>query len=369
MFTVPSLDQPIVDKTICLKGALVVPPLKDLPNRTIQKFGVLDAHGAFVENAITWREADALNIEPAMPAADTIETLEGSHMFAGALFGHFGHFLVESICRFWAVDHLKDKIDGVVFVPKFQNRPQDIMRQFKPLIEMLGVDVPCLNLENPTRVETLYVPQQGFGMFEMIEGSAEFRDWVKSKGGKGIAPQGDKKIYVSRSALPPARGSLLGEKRLEALLEAEGYTVFHPQKHTFEQQIAAYKAATHIISIDGSPLHLAALVCDAGQKVACIARRGGDLDEIFARQLKAFQGIQTTTVSALVQDWIPESDARPSRLSFGEVDFGIMYDRLLEGGFIRGGERWTMLPDADRTALLEGLSVAQKISFKRYVQP
>ncbi len=79
---------------------------------------------------------------------------------------------------------------------------------------------------------------------------------------------------------------------------------------------------------------MAALVCDANQKVACIARRSGNLDEIFARQLKAFQEIETTTISALVQDWIPERDNRPSRVSFGEVDFGVIYDRLLEGPYL-----------------------------------
>jgi len=94
-------------------------------------------------------------------------------------------------------------------------------------------------------------------------------------------------------------------------LEAEGYTAFHPQKHTFEEQIAAYKAATHIISIDGSPLHMA---------------------------VKAFQDIETTTISALVQNWIPETDNRPSRVSFGEVDFGVIYDQLKEGGFISGAD-------------------------------
>ena len=62
---------------------------------------------------------------------------------------------------------------------------------------------------------------------------------------------------------------------LQARLEAEGYVPFHPQKHDFATQIAAYKAATHVISVDASPLHLLALVGNARQKVGIIARRGG----------------------------------------------------------------------------------------------
>jgi hypothetical protein len=369
MLAQPVLDTSIVENITKLSGALVVPPPKGDANRAVQKSGVLDADGAFVPNSITWRNTNQFNLEPPRPEAANIKTLPGSYMFAGPLFGHFGHFLVESICRLWAVDHLKDKINGILFVPKFQSHPQRLMDEYRPLIKMLGVDVPCITIEDPTCVETLYVPQQGFGMFEMIEGAPEFRDWVKSRGGKGVTPQGAKKIYVSRSALPPARGGLLGEKRLEALLEAEGYSVFHPQKHKFEQQIAAYKAATHIISMDGSPLHMAALVCDVSPKVACIARRAGDLDQYFARQLKSFQDIETTTISALVQNWIPETHNRPSRLSYGEADFRAIYDELKAGGFITGTIRWDSFNDSDRDEMVAELAAFQNVVFKAYVKP
>jgi len=62
MFTAPSLDQPIADKTVCLQGALVVPPPKGDANRSVQKSGVLDADGAFVENSITWRNTNQINL-------------------------------------------------------------------------------------------------------------------------------------------------------------------------------------------------------------------------------------------------------------------------------------------------------------------
>lgn len=363
----PLLNDPIADKIDHLKGAIVVPPPKGDANRSVSKSGVLDANGRFVENSITWRNTNQINLEPDMPPAGDIVDLPGNYMFAGHLFGHFGHFLVESICRFWAIPLLEGKIDGIAFVPKFQNRPQYVLSVFEPMIKMLGVDVPCINIEDPTRVENLYVPQQGFGMFEMIEGAPEFRDWVKTAG-RNVTPKGAEKIYVSRSALPPARGSLLGEGRIEAMLEAEGYEIFHPQKFNFEEQIAAYKAARYIISVDGSPLHMAALVGDKDQKIACIARRAGNLDQIFARQFKAFQGSHVTTISALVQDWIPVNDNRPSRVSFGEVDFAAMYDALRSGGFISSDTPWKALDDDSRAGLLAELETHQKVAFKPFVK-
>lgn len=367
-FLPPPLDTSIAANIERLEQAIAVPPPKGDANRSVQKSGVFAADGRFVENSVTWRNRSQVNLEPEMPAEADIQEMSGRYMFAGPLFGHFGHFLVESICRFWAVDHLKDKIDGVVFMPKFQNRPQHVINVYRPLIRMLGVDLPVYNLEDPTRIETLHVPQQGFGMFDMIEGAPEYRDYVRRLPVRDSKPEGAEKIYISRSRLPPARGSLLGETRLEALLEAEGYVTFHPERHSFEEQISAYRAARYIVSMDTSPLHLAALVGDSGQKVACIARRAGDLDQYFARQFKAFQGIEATTISAIIRNWIPETDNRPSRVSFGEVDFSVVYERLKEAGFIYGVIPWAHFDETERSALLEQLATSQKVAFKPYVK-
>ena len=73
--------------------------------------------------------------------------------------------------------------------------------------------LPMRNVEDPVRVERLFVPPQGFGMFGMIEGSPEFRGFVRAHAGRNIAPKGAPRIYVSRLALPAQRGSVLGERR------------------------------------------------------------------------------------------------------------------------------------------------------------
>jgi len=365
--TPPELDQPIAQNIDCLANAIVVPPPKGDKNRPVTKSGILAADGSYVARGATFRGPRPITVEPAMPA--DVKSLDGKHMFAGPLFGHFGHFLVESISRLWAVGALRGKIDGIVFMPKFQNNPQKMMNTYRTALEILGVDVPITMIEDPTRIETLYVPQQGFGMFQMIEGAPEFRDFINAHAGKSVAAEGAEKLYLSRSALPPARGGMLGEKRLETLLKAEGYTIFHPQKHSFEEQVAAYKAARQIISVDGSPLHLVALVGDAGQKVACLARRTGDFDKLFAKQLKAFKGIETTIVDALVENWIPEGSEKPDRLSYGEPDLGLVYDGLKAGGFLNGDTRWPALDPVLKADLLTELEGYHKQSFKAYVPP
>ena len=337
----PDLSRPL--RIAEVEGGLVVPPAKGLGNQSVQRSGVLRPDGTLVGESVTWRGRTQVTTAPERP--DAVEELGGTWLFLGPLFGHFGHFLVESIARIWAVDAVRDRIDGALFVPKFQNRPQYVLDQYRDFLRALGVDVEVRNVEDPTRVERVLVPEQGFGMFDMIGGSREFRDFVAAHAGKGVAPAGDAKIYVSRSALPPQRGSVVGEDVLERRLEAEGYAVYHPQKHTHLEQIAAYKAATHIVGVDCSPLHLAALVGNADQTYGIVARRAGELDKIFARQIEAFLGAKATGIDHLRRNWIEESGNRPSRTSRGEVDFAALGRSLADAGLIEDGDWADLTPD------------------------
>lgn len=368
-FSAPDITGPIAAHVTHLQGALVVPPAKGLGNQSVQKSGVLTATGDYVENAITWRGLNPVTVRPPMPDAAEITDLPGRYMFLGPLFGHFGHFLVESICRIWAFYALRDRIDGVITVPKFQNRPEHVAAVYGPFLAALGVTAPLHNLTEPTRVQELYVPRQGFGMFQMIEGAPEFREFVRAHSGKAIAPQGAEKIYISRSALPAIRGSVIGEKRLEHYLEAEGYTVFHPQKHSFDAQIAAYKAATHIIGVDCSPLHLLALVGHPGQKVGVIARRAGDLDQIFARQIRAFQGAEAHAINVLERNWIEDHATRPSRTSWGQVSFARLHTALHAAGLIVGATPWPDLDSATLATEVAAIGAATDTVFKPFEGP
>jgi len=95
MLTPPVLDQSIGRNIDRLTDAIIVPPPKGDKNRPVIKAGVLSATGDYVTRGATFRGPGPITVEPPMPA--DLKPLDGTHMFAGPLFGHFGHFLVESI--------------------------------------------------------------------------------------------------------------------------------------------------------------------------------------------------------------------------------------------------------------------------------
>jgi len=361
-----SLGTPGVIREI--DNAIVVPIPSDVDTQQPLNTGVLTADHQLVDESVTWRDGRAFSLPPREVSAAEITETPGKMMFGGLMFGHFGHFLVETTARLWAYERLQDKIDGIVFVPKVQRRIDHVQNVYTPFMRLLGIGAPIFNIPEPAQYDRVYVPQQGFGMFGMIEGLPEYREFMRARMGQKIRDDGARKLYVSRSALPMQRGGLLGEELIEEYLIAEGYEVFHPQKHNFETQLAAYKSADYIVSPDGSPLHMAALVAKPTAKIAVLARRPAVAAQ-FEIQFKAFCNITTVTIDAVKCHWIPENNARPSRLSYGELDFAEVYSQLKQGGLISGDTVWPEMTDTQREVIMSDLKERQKIGFKLYQPP
>ncbi|SFA38706.1 Protein of unknown function [Paracoccus halophilus] len=351
---------------VTLRNALVVPPLSEA-NLREQPSGVLDADGNFVENSISWTSSTRpVNSAPVLPADAAIRDLPGHYMFGGIFYGHFGHFIVESLARSWALDRLKDKLDGIIFTPKVPRVNERAVAVHQQLLTAFGIEVPVIIAAGITRVETLSVPRQGIGMYDLIGGSAAFRDYVNTHVGAKVPAEGSEKIYISRSKLGPHRGSILGEYKIEQYLEAEGYEIFHPQLASQNEQIARYKAARLIVGADCSPLHLLAYVGDPGQKAAILTRRSMEIGSYLTEQLRVFKGMQAVEINALVNDWMPQPGSRPSRSSWGELDFPRVHAELLAAGLISNPTPWPSLTEAERAAELDRLSASHKTSFKPF---
>lgn len=354
------------DALIRLDNALVIPPLTEARLRE-QPSGVLDADGRFVEQSISWNDSTSpVNAAPNLPEGAETAALTGRYIFGGVFYGHFGHFIVESLSRIWALDAVPRPIIGMIFTPKVPRVDARTVSIFSDLIRAMGVDVPVLIAKTPTRISELWVPRQGFGMNDLSGGSAAFRAFINTHAGQAVPAEGPERLYISRSRLPPQRGSILGETRLESYLADEGYEIFHPQTASQQTQIARYKAARQVIGTDCSPLHLLGYVGDAGQRVAVITRRSMPIGAYLVRQLTEFKGMAAVEVNALVNDWMPQPGGRPSRSSFGEVDFPRLHAGLLAAGLIHGRTPWPSLTRDERDADLARLAATHQTHFKPF---
>lgn len=359
------LDDP-KGKIAHIQHGLVVPPLTEARLRE-QPSGVLDRNGNFVEQSASWNNSTSrLNGTPVLADNAEIVPLDGTYIFGGIFYGHFGHFIVETLARIWALDSVDVPVDGMIFTPKVPNITQHHVERHGDLLTAFGVNVPILIAHDITRVSDLYVPRQGFGMYDLIDGSPEFRNFINRHAGRSIPAEGSERLYVSRSRLPPHRGSILGEYKIEEYLAAEGYEIFHPQKASQNEQIARYRAARFIIGTDCSPLHLLGYVGDAGQRAGVVTRRSMEIGSYLVRQLQVFKAMHAAEINCLVNDWMPQPGSRPSRSSWGEVDFPRLHAGLLAAGLISNPAPWPALTRAERDAELARLESSHKTTFKPF---
>ncbi|QFT63959.1 DUF563 domain-containing protein [Roseivivax sp. THAF30] len=318
-------------------GALVVPPTESAFR---QAAGVLRADGSHCETGAFWRNHRSLTLTPDAPAGE-VETLEGRWLWAGVLWVHFGHFLVESTGRLWGLDAAHQEFDGILYIPKRPARGEEIAGWQRAFWELAGIDLPVHVATAPTRVETLVVPGQGFGLGEIISGTPAFRSFM-TRFAEDVAPDGPERLYISRSKLGLSKGGLIGEERLEHELAAQGYEIFHPQDHDLPTQIARYKAAKQILAAEGSALHLFGFVGRSDQKVAMVLRRQSGATDMIAEHLRSFCGIETVQIETL-QRILKKKGGYKKRHDLGVIHMEQLRQALVANGFIEDRAPWKTL--------------------------
>ncbi|MCW1919482.1 glycosyltransferase family 61 protein [Rhodobacter sp. KR11] len=305
----------------------------------VQPAGVFDDTGAYVHEAVLWR-GRALMVPPET-CPEPVETIPGRWLWAGVLLNHFGHFLVESTGRLWGIDALQGHLDGVIFMSKRDAEEEGeavVLSAFhQRFIGLLGIDLPFRVVTQPTRVELLEVPGQGFGIGNLSPGTPAFRAFMQSRFAKDIKAEGAEKLYISRSGLSAARGGVLEEEQIEQLLSEHGFDIFHPQKAPIEEQIARYKAARQVVALDGSALHLMAMVAGPDQDIAVIKRRDSGASDSILAHLTAFAGRRPHVIDVISQDWVRSDRKRADRTSVGELDFAKLSKELADLGFLPAG--------------------------------
>jgi hypothetical protein len=347
------------DSVVTLNDAIVVPPTV---SKLVQPAGVLHADGRYCAQGALWRRFRPITTQPDMPEAIP-ETLPGRWLWGGVLWVHFGHFLVESSARLWALETLDRPVDGILFIPKRPNVGETLQGYQQQFMDLFAPGVPFRAAGVPTRVQELVVPGQGFGLGRITAGTDAFRAAVHDRFARDVAAGGPERLYISRSALGLGKGGMLGEERLEQLLQAEGYHIFHPQQHDLATQVARYKAARRVIAADGSALHLFAMVGRADQQVAMILRRRSGAYNLLADNVARFCGRPPLVIEALRTEWLRAGHGKSNRLSFGELDHAEIGRQLGAAGFVAQGPDWPVLDDDERRRILADRKIAGNDGF------
>ncbi len=287
------------------RNARLIPDRLGLPE---QADGALyDRNGRLLEQGRHLRRGKVLNAAAPDTLAERPEIgLRGRFLYLGWFFNHYGHFLLESLGRLWALEEA-DAIDGVLF-----HGDSPPARPLLRILALAGLEPARIHLiTEPIEVETLLVPSQrsvlgramGDETLALLQRLAE-NAWRRER------PAPTPRLYVSRRLLADSQRIAGDEAHLESHFRKRGYQVIHPQFLDPVQQLALYRQATHFAGLDGSGLHNL-LFARAPQNLWMLGAENRLADAITQVTIARWRHCPTT----LVLGTVPASDCLPPQIT------------------------------------------------------
>jgi hypothetical protein len=228
--------------------------------------------------------------EASAPRVMTSHYLPGKALFAGPLWNHFGHILVDSLHRLWAVeDHDYIVFSGVIGLRGVSD--QEGLNAWEPpqvlfdLLDMMGITTPIYIAREPVICRNLDVPEPGSvwkvgpspWYFEHLQ---RYQERIAARVADLAAPE---KLYYPRTHML-AEGGIVGTSYLENVIGASGVSIVQPEKLSLAQQFANLMKAKRVLFDEGSSVHLTELLARPGPAFYMLPRRTSD--SVFARALR-----------------------------------------------------------------------------------
>ncbi|MEO0372627.1 MAG: glycosyltransferase family 61 protein [Pseudomonadota bacterium] len=315
-----------------LQNALVLPIVKG----SSMACGVVRNDGRFCQMSRSLMSGARLSAVPDYDPTAFADIQPGRWLYAGIGRHHFGHFLVETLIRLWAAGYYRDELDGIVIVP---NRGMDfsnaIHRRFGPFLALLTDGLVAHLPSHPTRYETLLLPSPGFGPLNWISGTPIFRREIRARVAAKLRPEGESKLYISRTQLGKGDKLVNQEARIEDAMRKAGYDIFYPEQHTIAQQLSRYMAATTIVGAEGSAFHLAPFAMPIGGRAALYQRRHWTRAfNAYPAQLNSFCEAEVTSIRPLMPRQASAEAGTKTEEESPALDYDKLMDGLSDAGFV-----------------------------------
>ena len=172
---------------------------------------------------------------------------------------HWGHFLIDVLCRFWFLLEGKDQGFRIAYCAH-EFGETGITGNYLEALELLGVEKDrLLYVDRPTKFTTVIIPTPTFG-----DGNAYSAEYIKIiekikktvlQSEESLLPPRIDKIYFTRTKFRRSRYTEFGEKRIERIFRSNGFTVLSPESLTVREQIYYFCTCKMIASLSGTIAH------------------------------------------------------------------------------------------------------------------
>ena len=230
-------------------------------------------NGKIIRTSTLKRGSSQIQVNKPPPFIDFQQTKHSTvidkALYGGEIFPHFGHFLLESLSRLWplAVPDMEKELFGcdiLYWAPNYKTGTLTCLntKVKQTIFENLNSNIkPNLRGVNQrVLIHKLIIPDQAVILESEIY--PIFRTLLKNAGDRIIRMYSQSrkdeytdKVYLSRSSLSLSKRNCVNEKKLENILKAHGFGIFHIHEFSIADQIGLLNNAKIIVGPDGSSFH------------------------------------------------------------------------------------------------------------------
>jgi capsular polysaccharide biosynthesis protein len=226
------------------------------------------------ENVFDYSVADFLDL------SGGAEFIDSPVVYLGWFTGHYGHFIMETVSRLWALDYfsahfLNESLFYFDVPPGFE---KTLSKEWVTRL-LAAFGLSSKNIIFGTRryeFRQMVVPSQAICLHKSVDGFHQSKVWHRLAESLRLVSAGygsdNPLIYLSRSDLEKDKRRLTNEKNLEIELQKIGFQVVHPEKLSLDEQVSIYMSADLVVGPSGSALHNAAFMKEGTVLVSLTTR-------------------------------------------------------------------------------------------------
>lgn len=231
------------------------------------RWGLLDADGCFVRTAADYREG--IHLPPdqlddgfestTVPRIDqTVAAPHGAYVYGGRINPHFGHFLINTLPRFWNIARLRSPCTPILCHGPGCPANWFAVPFIAAAFDLLGLAPrDFVAFDRPTRCASIVVP--GTSLEEQKAGYRAYRRLCCAIGERARHSQAVERniqpLYFSKARMASAVGVIVNEDEIEPILRKAGIKVVYPETLSLAEQIALMSSHDRLLGTAGSFLH------------------------------------------------------------------------------------------------------------------
>lgn len=248
-----------------------------LPYSMDQSWGVFFGDGRLIQKSVDFRDGTHLPVGQTLTTQTTAKSITDTapddvYIYGGFINPHFGHFLINTLPRFWAMTKIRSPNTKILCHGPGTPQQWFAVPHIGRIFGLLGLfPSDFIKFDAPVRLRRVVVPATS--LEEQLAGYRSYAQMCNEIGSRIRATNkseySNRPVYYSKTRLTSAVGKIVNESEIEEVLRRENVDIIYPETLSFDAQVRLMSSRKYIIGSSGSYFH-ASIFCP-GRRISCIS--------------------------------------------------------------------------------------------------